>query len=127
MYHLPLLDALEELWVQKGDMYLPVHDLVKHLSTKHGKNVKKLTAILLYTYVLSSCDTVSYHYGRGKRRPANVDLNMIGCFPNLLQYAGQDTSLEVTKVIFDEVRNFVALYGHNDFNSLDRCREHICL
>jgi hypothetical protein len=77
------------------------HDLVKHLSTKHGKNVKDLTATMLH--VLSGCDTVSYPHGSGKIHAAKVALNMIGCFPNLLQYADQDASLEVTKVIIDEL------------------------
>ena len=57
------------------DIYLPAHAIAEALAVKHAVEAADLTSILLSTYILTGCDTVSYPYRRGKRRAykATVD------------------------------------------------------
>ena len=77
MYHFCLL-PLEELWIQRHDTYLPVHDLVKSLTEKCEQAPKDIMDTLLCTYVLSGCDTTSYIFRKGKGKAANIALQLVG-------------------------------------------------
>ena len=83
MYYFPRLSNLFEIWVEKYDTFLPIHNLVKELAKKVGKDLLVLTDTLLIGYVLSGCDSVSYPFKRGKRKAAKVALQHIGEMPAL--------------------------------------------
>ena len=59
MYYFCLL-PLEELRVQKNDLYLSKYDLLESLAEKCERSAKEVINTLLYAYVLSGCDTTSY-------------------------------------------------------------------
>ncbi|KAG1682003.1 hypothetical protein GQR58_011412 [Nymphon striatum] len=59
MYHFPRLPNVVELWVEKNDLFLSLHDLVNELAKAVGKDVSALTDTLLISYILSGCDSVS--------------------------------------------------------------------
>ena len=85
-----------------------------------------MSGILLATYVFSGCDTVSYPYRRGKKKAAQIALRMTGRFPAILAFGDHSCSWEISSTIIKEARqNFVALYGHKGFESLDKLCEHI--
>ena len=72
------------------------------LSIKYDTDHKEMSGTLLATYVLSGCDTVKYWQQKG-------------CSDCL-----------VPSIITEKARQyFVALYGHNGFESLDKLHEHI--
>ena len=48
-------------------IYLPAHAITEALAVKYDVEAAVLTSILLSTYILTGCDTVSYLYRRGKR------------------------------------------------------------
>lgn len=49
----------------KMDIYLPVHAVTEALAVKYDVEAADLTSMLLSTYILTACDTVSYPYRRG--------------------------------------------------------------
>ncbi|KAG1702080.1 hypothetical protein GQR58_004551 [Nymphon striatum] len=56
MYHFPRLPNVVELWVEKNDLFLSIHDLVSESAKAVGKDVLALTDTLLISYILSGCD-----------------------------------------------------------------------
>jgi len=68
LYHYPRLSNIRQLWGEKTDVFLPIHDLVKSLSDTICEDTVQLTDTLLTCYVLSGCDSLSYPFGRGKKR-----------------------------------------------------------
>lgn len=124
IYHFPRLPHVRELWIEKNGMYLPIHDFVKQCAEKVGKDKMEVTETLLASYVLSGCDSVSYPFGRGKRRAANVSLQMVGKMPQLVDFSRTDAP--VTPTVIDEARDFFCnLYGKPGYSSLDRLRAHM--
>ena len=67
LYYIAHLDGLQELWMKKIDINLPAHGIAKALAVKYDVDAADLTSILLNTYMLTGCDTVSYLYKRGKK------------------------------------------------------------
>lgn len=57
---------LNELWIHRFDVYIPIHCIIQKLSTT--QNISKITLgnFFLCTYVLSGCDTVSFSFRKGK-------------------------------------------------------------
>ena len=68
IYYITQMEGLQELWVNKMDIYLPAHAIVDALAVKYDVEASDHSCILLSTYILTGCDTVSYSYRRGKRR-----------------------------------------------------------
>ncbi|KAG1674634.1 hypothetical protein GQR58_015006 [Nymphon striatum] len=83
MYHFPRLPNVVELWVEKNDLFLSIHDLVNELAKAVGKDVLALTDTLLISYILSGCDSVSYPFKRGKKRTLKVALEHVDKHPAL--------------------------------------------
>jgi len=75
MYYITHMDGLQELWVKTMDIYLPVHAITEALAGKYDVAASDLTSLLLSTYILTGCDTVSYLYRRGKRRAYTTAIN----------------------------------------------------
>ncbi|KAG1672873.1 hypothetical protein GQR58_015794 [Nymphon striatum] len=67
MYYFPRLPNVVELWVEKNDLFLSIHDLVNESAKAVGKDVLALTDTLLISYILSGCDSVSYPFKRDLR------------------------------------------------------------
>lgn len=124
MYYYPRLQHVSELWIEKNDLFLPIHDLVDQLANKIGKNRLQLTDTLLIAYVLSGCDSVSFPFGRGKRKAAKVAIQHVGRMTNLTTFSYDN--VELSEKMFNEARDFMCdLYGKPGYSSLDRLRAHI--
>ena len=124
MYHFPRLPHVRELWVEKNNLYLPVHDLVSQFAEKVDSDKLELTGTLLASFALSGCDSVSYPFGRGKRQAANVALQMVGKMPQLVNFS--HTDLPVSTTVIGEAKDFFCnLYGKPGYSSLDRLHAHI--
>ncbi|KAG1684653.1 hypothetical protein GQR58_009370 [Nymphon striatum] len=83
MYHFPRLPNVVELWVEKNDLFLSIHDLVNELAKAVGKDVLALTDTLLISYILSGYDSVSYPFKQGKKRTVKVALDHVDKHPAL--------------------------------------------
>ena len=58
---------------------------------------------LLCTYVLSGCDTTSYIFRKGKRKAANIAVQLVGSFPNMASFGlARDGSLKVQEVVINK-------------------------
>ena len=111
MYHLQQNESINQLWVQRNNKYLPIHELVCKLSSKYDKPSIELCKSLLVGYVLPGCDTVSFLFGRGKRKTATVALQIAGCIPHLATF-GDNINFDVTDDIKANTRCFIGtLYG----------------
>ena len=125
LYHYPRLENIEQLWVEKLDTFLPIHDLVKELARTLDKDSLEITETLLVAYVLSGCDSVSYPYKRGKKRAAKVALQQIGKMVTFANFEPVDVS-DVDEKIFDEAREFFCrLYSAVSSSSLNELRAHL--
>jgi hypothetical protein len=116
---------MKDMWIEKMDKFLDLHKLVQMLSQKHETEVQTLMETLLTAYVLTGCDSVSYLFHQGKRKPAKVALENVGKLNSLATFGNMDTTLDVDETIVGEARQLlVSLYGHTGFDSLDVLREH---
>jgi hypothetical protein len=92
--------------------------LVNQLAEKVDKDKLELTGTLLASYVISGCDSVSYPLDRGKKRAANVALQLVGKMSQLTDFSHTDSSVSPT--VIDEARNFFCnLYCRPGYSSLD--------
>ena len=55
------------------DIFLPVHAIPEALAGKYDVTASDLICLLLSTYILTGCDTVSYLYRRGQRQVYTTD------------------------------------------------------
>jgi len=125
MYHFCFL-PVDEVWIQKGDTYLPLHSVVMTLSEMYGKTPRDLVETLLALYVISGCDTCSSPYNKGKRISASVALSLFRSIPNIAHF-GLGADISVSESVFTEARTFFTLlYGKNDqFDTMDMLRQHV--
>lgn len=75
-----------ELWVEKDNLFLPIHDLVNEWAKVVGKDVLVLTDTMLISYVLSGCDSVSYPFKWAKKRALKVALQHVDKQPVLSNF-----------------------------------------
>ena len=61
MYHFCRL-PLSEMWIEKNAKFLPVHTLIGSLCEPTQRSHHATSDCLLFCYVLTGCDTVSYPY-----------------------------------------------------------------
>lgn len=83
--------------------------------------------MLLSTYILTGCDTVSYLYRRGKRRAYKTAVDHLADILPLCRYGDLEESLDVQEdVVTAARRHVVSLYERSDFGSnLDALRAHL--
>ena len=119
--HVPL----PENWIQRNNKYLAIHELVQHnLSLKYCKPFTELCKALLASFVLTGCDTVSFLFGRGKRKAATVALQIAGNIPHLTNFGDKNFNVTVDVIVHD--RSFIGtLYGKPSVIPLDILHEHI--
>ncbi|KAG1681421.1 hypothetical protein GQR58_011876 [Nymphon striatum] len=126
MYHFPRLPNIVELWVEKNDLFLSIHDLVNESAKAVGKDVLALTDTLLISYILSGCDSVSYHFKRGKKRTVKVALEHVDKHPALSNCIRHESGPSAHDQVITEARSFFCdLYGKPGYLSLDKLRAHL--
>jgi len=127
MYYITHLDGLQELWVKKMDIYLPAHAIAEALAVKYDTEAANLTSMLLSTYILTGCDTVSYPYRRGKRRAFKVTVDHLADLLPLARYGDPEESLDVHEDVVTAARHYMlSLYDRSDFGgTLDALRAHL--
>ncbi|KAG1680227.1 putative RNA polymerase II subunit B1 CTD phosphatase rpap2 [Nymphon striatum] len=126
MYHFPRLPNVVELWVEKNDLFLSIHDLVNELAKAVGKDGLALTDTLLISYILSGCDSVSYPFKRGKKRTVKVALEHVDKHPTLSNCIRHESGPSAHDQVITEARSFFCdLYGKPGYLSLDKLRAHL--
>ena len=117
MYNVHQLPNLKELWIEKSNSYLGLHDLVIVLSEHIGTEKQPMMDMLLATYVLTGCDTVSYPFRQGTEKAAKLALKSVGNFSSFASFGKVGASLELKPDVIEEAREFfVSLYGFAGFN-----------
>ena len=125
LYHYPRLMNISHLWVEKNDIFPPLHDLVNQMASLLGKNALELTETLLVAYVLSGCDSVSYSFKRGKTRAAKVAIQLVGKMTTLANFEPVDVT-DIDEKVFDEARDyFCHLYSTVTSPSVNVIRAHL--
>lgn len=127
IYYITHLDGLQELWVRKMNLYLPVHAIAEALAVKYHVEAPDLTAMLLSIYILTGCDTVSYPYRRGKKRAYKTAVNHLTDLLPLCRYGDPEESLDIQEDVVTAARRYmVSLYDRSDFDgNLDALRAHL--
>ncbi|KAG1698140.1 Importin-9 [Nymphon striatum] len=126
MYHFPRLPNVVELWVEKNDLFLSIHDLVNELAKAVGKDVLALTDTLLISYILSGCDSVCYPFKRGKKRTVKVALEHVDKHSTLSNCIRHKSGPSAHDQVITEARSFFCdLYGNPGYLSLDKLRAHL--
>ena len=116
LYYSNTIAGLRELWVKKNGIFIPCHTICDNIIKKFSPN---MPSILLATYVLSGCDTVSYPYGRGEKRALKATVE---CYKDLqpLSCYGSENIVIDDNITSAARRFFFTLYGEKDFTgSLD--------
>jgi len=127
IYYVTRLDGLHELWVKKMDICLPAHAIAEALAVKYHAEVADVTSVLLATYTLTGCDTVSYPYRRGKRRAYKAAVDHMADLLPLARYGDPEESLDVQDDVVTAARHYMtSLYDRSDFGgNLDALRAHL--
>ena len=125
--HITRTVGLQELWVQKANVFLPCHQIAERLAVHANMDASQITSILMSMYVLTGCDTVSYLYRRGKKRACQTALNCKEHLKPLENYGECGRDLTVTPYVLDAVRLFfIRLYTSHEFNGdLNALRAHL--
>ncbi|KAG1708468.1 Ribosomal RNA processing protein 36 [Nymphon striatum] len=126
MYHFPQLPNVVELWVEKNDLFLSIHDLVNESAKAVGKDVLALTDTLHISYILSGCDSVSYPFKRGKKRTVKVALEHVDKHLSLSNCIRHESGPSAHDQVITEARSFFCdFYGKPGYLSLDKLRAHL--
>ena len=121
------MDGLQETKVKMMDIFLPIHAITEALVGKYDVAASDLTSLLLSTYILTGCDTVSYLYRRGKRRAYTTAIKNLTDLLPLCRYGDPEESLDVQEEVITAARRYiVSLYDRSDFGgNLDALRAHL--
>ncbi|KAJ8403227.1 hypothetical protein AAFF_G00354440 [Aldrovandia affinis] len=127
IYYITHMDGLQELWVKKMDIYLPAHAIADALAVKYDVEAADLSSMLLSTYILTGCDTVSYLYRRGKKCAYKTAVDHLEDLLPLCRYGDPGESLDVKEDVVTAARQYmVSLYERSDFSgNLDALRAHL--
>lgn len=68
MYYITQIYGLQKQWVKSMNIFQPDYVIREALAGKYDVAASELTTLILSTYILTGCDTVSYLFRRGKRR-----------------------------------------------------------
>ncbi|CAL8378921.1 unnamed protein product [Arctogadus glacialis] len=107
MYYITHMDGLQEMWVKTMDIFLPVHAITEALVGKYDVAASDLTSLLLSTYILTGCDTVSYLYRRGKRRAYTTAIKHLTDLLPLCRYGDPEESLDVQEEVITAARRYM--------------------
>ncbi|KAG1695931.1 Glycine receptor subunit alpha-2 [Nymphon striatum] len=99
MYHFPRLPNVVELWVEKNDLFLSIHDLVNELAKVSWK---------------------------GRKRTVKVALEHVDKHPTLSNCIRHESGPSAHDQVITEARSFFCdLYGKPGYLSLDKLRAHL--
>jgi len=123
VYYSVRIPGLRELWVNKGSKYIPCHTIASVLAEKYNLSVQLATSALLCGHIMSGCDTVSYAFGKGKRKAFQTVMLHASELTEMVQF-GED-SLNVSPEVVTACRAFfIKLYC--DFSGdLNQLRAHL--
>ena len=123
IYYSVRIPGLKELWMQKRFSYIPCHIIANLLAEKFTLPVTLASSALLCGHIMSGCDTVSYVFGKDKKKSYKVAMANASDLTETMQF-GDDTH-DVTEAVTDVCRNiFLKLYG--DFSgNLVELRAHM--
>jgi len=125
MYYSVRIPAIKELWIQKADSCIPVHNIVDACAQKLSSDATIVTGILHNVYILTGCDTVSFIFNKTKGRALKIIAQQLN---NLKKFGGfgEDPSITTEEGINEARFFFKCLYGRPDFvGNLDNLRAHI--
>jgi len=113
--------------VKTMDIFLPAHAIMEALARKYDIAAADLTSLLLSTYILTGCDTVSFLYKRGKRQAYTTAIEHLTDLLLQCRYGGPEESLDVQEQVIIATRRYmVSLYDRSDFGgTLDALRAHL--
>lgn len=115
--------------MQNVDKYIPSHLIIQSLANSYHQCAKKVVNILLATYCLSGCDSVSYPFRKGKRKVLKVTLSQLVNVMDLVLFGTQNANkeYEITENIWNSCRYFFkCLYGRPNFmGDMDELRAHL--
>jgi len=103
-YYSVRIPGLRELWMQKGCSYIQCHIIANLLDEKFTLPVTLASSALLCGHIMSRCDTVSYVFGKGKKKSFNVTMANASDLTEMMQF-GDDTH-DVTEAVTDVCGNF---------------------
>ena len=72
IYYSVRISGLKELWMQNGSSYIRCHIIANLLAEKFTLPVTLASSALLCGHIMSGCDTVSYVFGKGKKKSFKV-------------------------------------------------------
>jgi len=104
-YYSSQLPGLEQLWMQKMGVYVPVHAAVAGLAEKYETKAAHLMSVLLSVYVMTRCDTVSFPWHRGKRRAFRLATENLEELTPIARYGQPGEDLHVTEDVMDAARS----------------------
>ena len=102
-YYNVRIPGLRELWMQKRCSYIPCHIITNLLDEKFALPVTLASSALLCVTIMSRCDTVSYVFGKGKKKSFKVTMANASDLTEMMQF-GDDTH-DVTEAVTDVCGN----------------------
>ncbi|KAA0709189.1 hypothetical protein E1301_Tti017634 [Triplophysa tibetana] len=81
------------------DTFLPVHAITETLAGKYDVAASDRPSLLLSTYILTRCNTVSYLYRRGKRQAYTTAIKHLTDLLPLWTYGDPEKSLDVQEEV----------------------------
>jgi len=104
IYYSVRIPGLRELWMQKGCSYIACHIIANLLDEMFTLPVTLASSALLCVHIISSCDTVSYVFGKGKKKSFKVAMANAADLTEMTKF-GDDTH-DVTEAVTDVCGNF---------------------
>ena len=125
MYYYVHMPGLKETWIHKNNIYLPLHRIVNDYAESLCCETKILTSVLLNTYILTGCDTVSFIFNKTKARALKLVAQNIDHLKTFATY-GETSETGIEEAIEEACYFFKCMYGRPDFaGSLDMLRAHL--
>jgi len=87
--------------MQKGSSYIPCHIIANLLAEMFTLPATLAASALLCGHIMSGCDTVSYVFGKGKKKSVTVAMANASDLTEMMQF-GDDTH-DVTEAVTDTV------------------------
>jgi len=92
IYYSVRIPGLKELWMQKESSYFPCHIIANLVAEMFTLPVTLASSALLCGHIMSGCDTISYVFGKGKKKSFKVAMANASDLTEMMQF-GDDTML----------------------------------
>ena len=105
IYHVSRIDGLDELWIRKeNDIYIPCHRISRFITSQH---TALTTSLMLTTYSLTGCDSVSYIFSCGKKKALKITLECNEILKPLAEYRMPGSGTEISADVLEASVKFV--------------------